>query len=151
MLLGAGSALARRLGEAALAVEWAARGARLRPSKLAEIWLGYAYRSAGRIPESLAALRRAVMHDPDDLSVYADIAGTLADHGRLDDALAWIDRALAKRPGVRLRRAHRAPAAVPRRRRPGPPGPAGRLPAATTPTTRTSTPTWPTAAATCPG
>ena len=98
MLLGAGSALARRLGEATLAVEWAARGARLRPSKLAEIWLGYAYRSAGRIPESLAALRRAVMYDPDDLSVYADIAGTLADHGRLDDALAWADRALAKDP-----------------------------------------------------
>ena len=98
MLLGAGSALARRLGEAVLAVEWAVRGARLRPSKLAEIWLGYAYRSAGRIPESLAALRRAVMYDPDDLSVYADIAGTLADHGRLDDALAWADRALAKDP-----------------------------------------------------
>ena len=98
MLLGAGSALARRLGEATLAVEWAARGARQRPSKLAEIWLGYAYRSAGRIPESLAALRRAVMYDPDDLSVYADIAGTLADHGRLDDALAWADRALAKDP-----------------------------------------------------
>jgi tetratricopeptide (TPR) repeat protein len=98
MLLGAGSALARRLGEATLAVEWAVRGARLRPSKLAEIWLGYAYRSADRIPESLAALRRAVMYDPDDLSVYADIAGTLADHGRLDDALAWADRALAKDP-----------------------------------------------------
>jgi tetratricopeptide (TPR) repeat protein len=98
LLLGAGSALARRLGEPLLAVDWAGRGARLRPSKLAEIWLGYAYRSADRIPESLAALRRAVMYDPDDLSVYADIAGTLADHGRLDDALAWADRALAKDP-----------------------------------------------------
>ncbi|WP_305785235.1 tetratricopeptide repeat protein [Symbioplanes lichenis] len=99
MLLGAGSALARRLGEADLAVEWALRGTRLRPSKLAEIWLGYAYRSAGRIPESLAALRRAVMYDPEDLSVYADIAGTLADAGRLDDALLWIDRALSLDPG----------------------------------------------------
>jgi hypothetical protein len=38
------------------------------------------------------------MYDPEDLSVYADIAGTLADHGRLDDALAWADRALAKNP-----------------------------------------------------
>jgi tetratricopeptide (TPR) repeat protein len=98
MLLGAGSALARRLGETAIAVEWASRGARARPSKLAEIWLGYAYRSAGRLPEALAALRRAVAHDPDDLSVYADIAGTLADHDRLDDALAWVDRALTRDP-----------------------------------------------------
>jgi tetratricopeptide (TPR) repeat protein len=98
MLLGAGSALARRIGENALAVDWAARGARARPSKLAEIWLGYAYRSAGRVPEALAALRRAVTHDPDDLSVYADIAGTLADHGRLEDALNWVDRALERDP-----------------------------------------------------
>ena len=98
LLLGAGSALARRIGQTALAVEWAARGARAQPSKLGEIWLGYAYRSAGRVPEALAALRRAVAHDPDDLSVYADIAGTLADHGRLEDALAWADRALARDP-----------------------------------------------------
>jgi tetratricopeptide (TPR) repeat protein len=98
LLLGAASALARRVGETALAVEWAERGVRQRPSKLAEIWLGYAYRSAGRVPEALVALRRAVTHDPDDLSVYADIAGTLADIGRLDDALDWVDRALAKDP-----------------------------------------------------
>jgi tetratricopeptide (TPR) repeat protein len=98
LLLGAGSALARRVGEADQAIDWAGRGARLRPSKLAEIWLGYAFRSAGRVPEALAALRRAVTHDPDDLSVYADIAGTLAESGRLDDALRWVDRALARDP-----------------------------------------------------
>ncbi len=98
MLLGAGSALARRVGEHEMAVDWASRGARVRPSKLGEIWLGYAYRSAGRLPEALAALRRAVAHDPDDLSVYADIAGTLADNDRLDDALTWVDRALERDP-----------------------------------------------------
>ncbi|HET6480052.1 MAG TPA: tetratricopeptide repeat protein [Actinoplanes sp.] len=98
MLLGAGSALARRVGEHELAIDWASRGARARPSKLGEIWLGYAYRSAGRLPEALAALRRAVAHDPDDLSVYADIAGTLADNDRLDDALSWVDRALERDP-----------------------------------------------------
>jgi tetratricopeptide (TPR) repeat protein len=98
LLLGAGSALARRVGEPETAVDWAQRGARARPSKLAEIWLGYAYRSAGRIGEALAALRRAVTHDPEDLSVYADIAATLADAGRMDDALAWVERALAKDP-----------------------------------------------------
>jgi tetratricopeptide (TPR) repeat protein len=98
MLLGAASARAGRLGEAARAVEWASRGVEAHPTKLTEVWLGYAYRSAGRPAEAVAALRRAVAHDPEDLSVYADIAGTLADHGRLDDALAWIDRALAKDP-----------------------------------------------------
>ena len=98
LLLGAGSALARRVGEIDLAVDWAERGAQAGPSKLAEIWLGYAYRSAGRVDESLEALQRAVTYDPDDLSVYADIAGTLADAGRLDEALDWVDRALAQDP-----------------------------------------------------
>ncbi|MET7967808.1 tetratricopeptide repeat protein [Micromonospora sp. NPDC005305] len=98
LLLGAASALARRLGEIALAVTWASRGVRAQPTKLGEVWLGYAYRSAGRTRDALAALQRAVALDPDDLAVYADIAGTLADHGRLDEALDWIDRALAKDP-----------------------------------------------------
>ncbi|MFE9656041.1 tetratricopeptide repeat protein [Micromonospora sp. NPDC006431] len=98
LLLGAASALARRLGEVALAVTWAARGVRAQPTKLGEVWLGYAYRSAGRTRDALAALGRAVALDPDDLAVYADIAGTLADNGRLDEALDWIDRALAKDP-----------------------------------------------------
>ncbi|MEH0819525.1 MULTISPECIES: tetratricopeptide repeat protein [unclassified Micromonospora] len=98
LLLGAASALARRLGEVTLAVSWANRGVRVEPSKLGEVWLGYAYRSAGRTRDALAALERAVDHDPDDLAVYADIAGTLADTGRLDAALEWIDRALARDP-----------------------------------------------------
>lgn len=96
LLLGAASALARRMGEAQTAVDWAAQGVAALPSKLTEVWLGYAYRSAGRIKEALAALYRAVEHDPDDLSVYADIAGTLGDHGRLEEALSWVDRALAR-------------------------------------------------------
>ncbi|PZF86537.1 tetratricopeptide repeat protein, partial [Micromonospora deserti] len=97
-LLGAASALARRVGEVTVAIRWAARGVRAQPSKMGEVWLGYAYRSAGRTREALAALGRAVAHDPDDLAVYADIAGTLADNGRLDEALDWIDRALARDP-----------------------------------------------------
>ncbi|MEU9506911.1 tetratricopeptide repeat protein [Micromonospora sp. NPDC048170] len=98
LLLGAASALARRVGEVDVAIRWAARGVRAEPSKIGEVWLGYAYRSAGRTREALTALGRAVEHDPDDLTVYADIAGTLADNGRLDEALDWIDRALARDP-----------------------------------------------------
>lgn len=98
LLLGAASALARRVGEAALAVRWAARGVRAQQSKMGEVWLGYAYRSAGRTRDGLAALGRAVELDPDDLAIYADIAGTLADIGRLDEALEWTERALARDP-----------------------------------------------------
>ncbi|SIN18604.1 tetratricopeptide repeat protein [Micromonospora cremea] len=98
LLLGAASALARRLGEVTLAIRWATRGVRSQPSKMGEVWLGYAYRSAGRTREALAALGRAVALDPDDLAIYADIAGTLAESGRLDEALEWTERALARDP-----------------------------------------------------
>ncbi|WP_405429699.1 tetratricopeptide repeat protein [Micromonospora sp. NBC_00617] len=98
LLLGAASALARRLGEVALAIRWASRGVRCQPSKMGEVWLGYAYRSAGRTRDALAALYRAVDLDPDDLAIYADIAGTLAEIGRLDEALEWTERALARDP-----------------------------------------------------
>lgn len=98
LLLGAASALARRLGEVTLAIRWATRGVRSQPSKMGEVWLGYAYRSAGRTRDALAALGRAVALDPDDLAIYADIAGTLAETGRLDEALEWTERALARDP-----------------------------------------------------
>ncbi|MEH1168558.1 tetratricopeptide repeat protein [Micromonospora sp. CPCC 205539] len=98
LLLGAASALARRLGEATVAIRWASRGVRAQSSKMGEVWLGYAYRSAGRTRDALAALGRAVALDPDDLAIYADIAGTLADNGRLDEALEWTERALARDP-----------------------------------------------------
>ncbi|MGA3524037.1 tetratricopeptide repeat protein [Melissospora conviva] len=99
LLCGAASAYARRLGETGLAVRWAQQGVAAQPSKLGEVWLGYAHRSAGHTNEALAALRRAVDHDPDDLSVYTDIAGTLADNGRLAEAMTWVERALARDPG----------------------------------------------------
>lgn len=98
LLHGAASALARRMGETALAVRWAEAGVRSEPSKVGEVWLGYAHRSAGRVDAALEALRRAVAYDPDDLAVYADIAGTLTDADRLDEALDWIQRALDRDP-----------------------------------------------------
>jgi tetratricopeptide (TPR) repeat protein len=98
LLHGAASALARRMGETALAVRWAEAGVRAEPSKLGEMWLGYAHRSAGRVDPALEALQRAVAYDPDDLAVYADIAGTLADADRLGEALDWAQHALDRDP-----------------------------------------------------
>ena len=85
-------------------------------------------------------------HDPDDLAVYADIAGTLADNGRLDEALDWIDRALARDPSFdcAVHTAHRL--RLPARRRRGPPGRARRLRPGPPGRHATSTATWPSAA-----
>lgn len=98
LLLGAASDIARRLGETALAVSWAARATRQQPAKITEVWLGYAHLDAGQPRDAIAALRRAIDHDPDDLTLYADIANALADDGRITEALEWTDRALARNP-----------------------------------------------------
>src|SRR5690606_9102068 len=73
-------------------------GAEVQPGKLTEVWLGYAYRSAGRVNDAVAAWQRALTYDPGDLAVHADIASTLADADRLDEAIGWAERALATDP-----------------------------------------------------
>ena len=94
LLLGAASAIARRFGCAAEAIDWAGRAAHRQPSMLTEMWLGYALRAAGRVDEAAAAWQRALHHDPQNLALHTDLAEIMARAGRLGEALAWIDRAL---------------------------------------------------------
>ncbi len=94
VLLGAASAVGRRLGAFGEAVAWAQQGAAVAPSVMTEIWLGYAYRAAQRPDDAIGAWRRALEHDPMNLSIYADVANLLADMGRMDDAITWAEQAL---------------------------------------------------------
>src|SRR2546430_582133 len=71
-LLGAASAVARRLGAIAEAVARSEQAVAVAPSMMTEIWLGYAYRAAGRAHDAIGALRPAPGHDPMKLSLYAD-------------------------------------------------------------------------------
>lgn len=98
LLLGAASAIARRFGCLEEAVAWARRAASREPSMLSEMWLGYAYRAAGRVDDAVAAWRRALRHEPANLALHTDIAEILAGAGRIDEALGWIDRALEYDP-----------------------------------------------------
>jgi tetratricopeptide (TPR) repeat protein len=93
-LLGAASAVGRRLGAFDEAVAWAEQAVAVAPSMMTEIWLGYAYRAANRPDDAIGAWRRALEHDPMNLSIYADVANLLADMGRMDDAIAWTEQAL---------------------------------------------------------
>jgi tetratricopeptide (TPR) repeat protein len=98
VLAGAASALARRIGAREESVVLARRAVAAAPSMLTEMWLGYAYRTAGRVDEAVAAWRRALRHDPRNLALYTDIAEILAGSGRLGEALDWIARALRLEP-----------------------------------------------------
>lgn len=97
MLLGA-SALLRRLGAAAEAVACAGHAEKLAPTYLSSVFLGYAHRAAGDVGEAVAAWQRALRHQPDDVAVRTDIAELLDKDGRLDEALTWIERAVAIAP-----------------------------------------------------
>ncbi|MFL6072324.1 MAG: tetratricopeptide repeat protein [Mycobacteriales bacterium] len=98
VLLGA-SSLGRRLGAAEEAVAWAAHAEQVAPGQvLAPVMLGSAYRALGDVANAEAALRRAARLDPSNLSVHTDLAELLADAGRTDEALAWIEAALRVDP-----------------------------------------------------
>lgn len=98
LLLGAASAIARRFECVEEAVDWAARAARTQPSLLTQMWLGYAYRAAGRVDDAVEAWRAALRYDPHNLALHTDIAEILATDGRLAEAIEWVDRALAVDP-----------------------------------------------------
>ncbi|WP_277949938.1 tetratricopeptide repeat protein [Bailinhaonella thermotolerans] len=98
MLLWAGSMLVRRAGEPGEAAGLAERSYRLEPSMQAAIAAGYAYRNLERWPEAERALVRALEHDPGNLYLHTDIGELLHRAGRLDDGLAWVERALRRDP-----------------------------------------------------
>lgn len=97
MLLGA-SVLLRRLGAADEAVAYASRADQIAPTYLSSVFLGYAHRAAGHVDEAVAAWQRALRHQPDDVAVHTDIAELFDNAGRRDEALLWIERAVAITP-----------------------------------------------------
>ena len=97
-LLAPLSGLARRLGATSEATMWCERAERLSPSARSAIMLGYAYRAAGRVDDMFAIWRTAVRRDPTNVDIQVDLAEHLEGAGRPDEALDWLDRAVAIDP-----------------------------------------------------
>ncbi|GII96000.1 tetratricopeptide repeat protein [Sinosporangium siamense] len=97
-VLWVASLLARRVGEPKEAVELALRSERMRPSFEASLALGYAYRNLGEWDSAERAMVQALTHQPDNYALFTDIAELLELSGRHEDALAWVERALAVEP-----------------------------------------------------
>lgn len=98
LLHGAAANLARRLGAEKQAVAWASRGESLAPSEMTALFTALAYRSAGDVDETVAAFRRVLGFNPANTAAYTDVAELLAEVGRTDEALSWVDGALAVDP-----------------------------------------------------
>ena len=94
VLHGVASAVARRLGDTALAVTWGRRGVELMANKLTLTWYAYALRADGQLDAAVEVMHRARREYPLDIDLSADVASWLAEAGRLDEALAIIEEAM---------------------------------------------------------
>jgi tetratricopeptide (TPR) repeat protein len=98
ILLWSASALGRRLGAFAEAVEWADRSFQIEPSHPAAVMKGYALRTMGRPKAALMVWQAEIAREPAELDLYVDVADL---HAALDDhaeALTWAQRAIARDP-----------------------------------------------------
>ncbi len=64
------------------------------PTAEAHTFLGWTYSFQGRYEEAIAECKRAIEVDPDFGNPYNDIGAYLVELGRLDEAVAWLEKAI---------------------------------------------------------
>ncbi|MGH6692462.1 MAG: tetratricopeptide repeat protein [Gammaproteobacteria bacterium] len=67
------------------------------PSAEAHTFLGWSLSYLGRIDEAIAQCKIAIEIDPDFGNPYNDIGVYLLDRGRLDEAVPWLEKAIASK------------------------------------------------------
>jgi Tfp pilus assembly protein PilF len=61
----------------------------------AHTFLGWTYHFQGKVDEAIAECKRAIEVDPEFGNPYNDIGSYLISLGRLDEAIPWLERAIA--------------------------------------------------------
>jgi protein-L-isoaspartate O-methyltransferase len=82
-------------GELERAADAYERSLRLAPSAEAHTFLGWTYSFMGRYDDAISECRRAIDVDPAFGNPYNDIGAYLIEQGKLDDAVPWLERAIA--------------------------------------------------------
>lgn len=82
-------------GELDRAADAYTRSLRLAPSAEAHTFLGWTWSFMGRYDEAIAACRSAIQADPSFGNPYNDIGAYLLELGKADEAIPWLERALA--------------------------------------------------------
>ena len=67
----------------------------LHPTAEAHTFLGWTYHFQGKIDDAIAECKRAIEVDPDFGNPYNDIGAYLIDLGRHDEAIPWLEAAIA--------------------------------------------------------
>ncbi len=86
-----------QLGEYERAVEAYRASIADRPTAEAHTFLGWSLSYLGRIDEAIAQCKIAIKLDPDFGNPYNDIGVYLLDQGRLEEAVPWLEQAIASK------------------------------------------------------
>lgn len=65
------------------------------PTAEAHTFLGWTYHFQGKVEEAIAECKRAIAVDPDFGNPYNDIGSYLISIGRVDEAIPWLEQAIA--------------------------------------------------------
>lgn len=84
-------------GDLDLAVMLYRRSIELHPTAEAYTFLGWTYRFQGKIEEAINECKNAILIDPTYGNPYNDIGAYLIELDRPDEAIPWLERALASK------------------------------------------------------
>ena len=82
-------------GELELAVDLYKRSIELHPTAEAYTFLGWTYRFQGRLEDAIAECKKAIEVDPGFGNPYNDIGAYLIELGKPDEAVPWLEKAIA--------------------------------------------------------
>ncbi len=82
-------------GELDLAISFYKRSIDIYPTAEAYTFLGWTYRFQGKIDEAIDECKKAIALDPSFGNPYNDIGAYLIEKNRLDEAITWLEEAIA--------------------------------------------------------
>lgn len=86
---------AQMAGDLDRAVELYRESIAVYPSAEAHTFLGWTFHFQGKIDEAIEECKRAIEVDPDFGNAYNDIGSYLMRLGRYDEAIPWLEKAIA--------------------------------------------------------
>jgi Tfp pilus assembly protein PilF len=86
---------AQMAGDFERAVELYRGSLALHPTAEAHTFLGWTYHFQGKIDDAIEECKRAIAVDPDFGNPYNDIGAYLIDLGQHDEAIPWLEQAIA--------------------------------------------------------
>lgn len=84
-------------GEFELAVSLYKKSISLHPTAEAYTFLGWTYRYQGKLDQAIEECRKAIATDPNFGNPYNDIGAYLIELGRFEEAIPWLEKAVASR------------------------------------------------------